>query len=129
METRSPAERALRFSELSLPRQRLVRICQMLNYGSIRRLEIKHGEPVFEPPPLLAVDLKLDRVGQARTEVELQDFLLRDELLRLMHHFDHLPNTTVELLEVYVGIPRRVVFISPLDSWPAFLVLGTGRQR
>jgi hypothetical protein len=127
METRSPARRVLRFSELSVPRQRLVRICQMVNYGSIRRLEIKHGDPVFEPPPLLAMDLKLDRTGPPRTEVELRDFLLRDELLCLLGHFDRLVTTTVEFLEVYAGIPRRVIFMVSIDACSAPLGLKAGR--
>jgi hypothetical protein len=127
MVTRSPAGRALRFSELSEPRQRLVRICQMLNYGSIRCLEIRHGDPVFEPPPLLAVDLKLDRTGPPRTEVELRDFLLRGELLCLMGHFDQLVTTTVECLEVSAGIPRRVIFIVSIDMCSTPLGLKAGR--
>ena len=100
----------------------------MVNYGSIRRLEITHGDPVFDPPPLLAVDLKLDRTGPPRAEVELGDFLLRDELLCLMAHFDRLVATTVEFLEVSAGIPRRVIFILPTDARSTFLGLRGGRS-
>lgn len=123
MQTRPTAARVLRFSELSIPRQRLLRICQMLNYGSVRKLAIKHGEPVFEPPPLLAMDLKLDQVCPVRTEAELQDFVLRDEVLCLMAHFDRLVTTTVDLLEVHAGIPRRAIFILSTDGRSAFLAL------
>jgi hypothetical protein len=127
MEMQSSGGRALRFSELFVPRQRLVRICQMVNYGSIRRLEIRHGDPVFEPPPLPAMDLKLDRTGPPRTEVELRDFLLRDELLWLLGHFDRLVTTAVEFLEVQAGIPRRVIFIVSIDACSASLGLKAGR--
>jgi hypothetical protein len=54
----SPAGWALRFSELSVPRERLVRICQMVNYGSIRRLEIKHADP----PAIAEGQLPADRL-------------------------------------------------------------------
>jgi hypothetical protein len=51
---------SLRLSNLSPQRQYLVRLCQRTNFGSIRGLAIRGGEPVFDPPPTLLVDVKLD---------------------------------------------------------------------
>jgi hypothetical protein len=100
----------LRFSDLSLHRQRLVRLCQSTNFGSIRGLEIRGGEPVFEPPPTLFLDVKLDGRDPSRPETELADFDLAQEVIRLMDRLDQMVTTTIELLEVRAGIPRRVVF-------------------
>jgi hypothetical protein len=52
--------RPLRFSELSPGRQALVRLCQVVNYGSVENLEVKDFEPTFDPPPVMLRDLKLD---------------------------------------------------------------------
>src|ERR1035438_6403887 len=41
----------LRFSQLSAPRQTLVRLCQAINHGSIENLEVRSSEPVFNPLP------------------------------------------------------------------------------
>jgi hypothetical protein len=120
MQTRSPARPALRLSELSVPRQRLIRLCQTINYGSIRGLEVlevKEGLPVFDPPPILLMDIKLDGDNAARPEVELRDFALRDEALQLMDHLDRLVTTRIECLEVHAGNPRRLILrVSSLEA-------------
>jgi hypothetical protein len=121
METQLPAKRALRFSDLSVPRQRLIRLCQEINYGSLRGLLIRDREPVFEPTPVLWVDLKLDGEPVARPETDLPDFVLKEEVVRLMDHLDRLVTTTVECLEVRAGTPRRVLFILSLTGRSAFV--------
>jgi hypothetical protein len=104
--------RLLRFSELSLPRQALVRLCQSLNYGQVQDVRVQDGDPVFDPAPLMLIELKLDVDETGRPEVDLNDFELRDEVCRLMARLDELKNTTIERLEVRAGIPRRVIFKS-----------------
>ena len=103
----------LRFSHLSPFRQRLVRGCQAINYGHIERLEVKNSEPIFKPETLVYVDIKLDLDYCARSEVGLADFVLPDEILRLMAWLDEIQNGTIEKLEVRAGIPRRLVYSSP----------------
>jgi hypothetical protein len=110
MHIRPPNPRASRFSDLSAQRQTLVRLCQTTNFGSIRGLEIKAGQPVFDPPPVVLLDLKLDGDDRPRPETNLGDFGLSQEVVRLMERLDEMPTTTVELLEIRAGIPRRVVF-------------------
>jgi hypothetical protein len=83
-----------------------------MNYGSIEGLEVRDSDPVFSPPPLVLIDIKLDNDQGPRTEVELSDFVLRDEVRRLLERFDELKNAKVERIEVQAGIPRRVVFES-----------------
>jgi hypothetical protein len=110
MLSRTPALRTPRFSELSLPRQMLIRLCQIINFGSIRGLEIRGAEPTFDPPPVLLIDLKLDGDDPPRPEIGLTDFGLSQEIVRLMERLDEQITTTIEILEVRAGIPRRVVF-------------------
>jgi hypothetical protein len=108
--------KALRFSDLSPPRQELLRLCQSTNFGSIRGLEIKEGQPVFEPPPVLLIDLKLDSGDPPRPEANLTDFDLSEEVVRLMQRLDELTTTTIDSLEVRAGIPRRVIFRAALKG-------------
>jgi hypothetical protein len=110
MYTHPPKSPTLRLSNLSPQRQHLVRLCQRLNFGSIRGLAIREGDPVFDPPPLLFADVKLDRDDPPRPETELADFDLVQEVVHLMNRLDDLITTTIELLEIRAGIPRRVVF-------------------
>jgi hypothetical protein len=83
-----------------------------MNYGSIQGLCVKEGDPVLSPPPLVLADIKLDSDEESRTELDLTDFVLRDEVCRLMAQFDRLNNARIERIEVRAGIPRRVLFES-----------------
>ena len=111
----------LRFSDLSPARQALVRLCQTMNFGSIRKLEIRDGQPVFDPPPLVLVDVKLDGGDPPRPETDLTDFELTQEVVRLLERLDDRAKTAIEVLEVRAGIPRWLVFRA---SAPPTLVVG-----
>lgn len=87
-------------------------MCQTTNWGVIQSFEIRDSEPVLNPPPAVLVDVKLDSDEQPRTDLDLTDFVLRDEVCRLMDQFDRLNNARIERIEVRAGIPRRVVFES-----------------
>jgi hypothetical protein len=100
---------ARRFSQLSAPRQALVRLCQVTNYGRIERLQVRDSEPVRDPPPLVVRDLKLDADQELRPELNLTDFVLKAEVCRLMDHLDELRNGVIERLEVQAGTPRRLM--------------------
>lgn len=109
-QTVSPLGRPLRFAQLSVPRQVLVRLCQATNFGSVLALEVRDREPVFDPAPEVLLHVRLDVDDVARPEADLSDFLLKDEVLRLLDLLDELITATIECLEIRAGIPRRVIF-------------------
>ena len=129
MQTCPPSRRTVRFSELSEPRQTLIRLCQSINFGSLRLLEIREREPVFDPTPVLLVDIKLDGAATARGEMDLHDFVLRDEVVCLMDHLDRLVDSTIECLDVHAGIPRRARFILSPAAHSDFLRLSIRSSR
>ena len=97
-----------RLTQLSAPRQALVRLFQSVNFGQIIGLAIRNGDPVFHPEPTVLLDVKLDADEGERQEADLADFTLRDEVCRLLAHLDQLQNGTVERIEVRSGVPRQV---------------------
>jgi hypothetical protein len=99
----------VRLSQLSAARQALVRLCQTINRGTIEDLEVRQTEPVFNPPPVVLRDLKLDADEEARPELALQDFALSGEVLRLMRLLDEIEFGSVRHIEVRAGIPRRIL--------------------
>lgn len=107
-----------RFSDLSAARQVLVRLFQSLNFGQIQDLAIRAGEPIFDPATAVLVDVKLDVDEGPRPEADLTDFVLQDEVRRLMARLDGLQNGTIERIEVRAGIPRRVIFERRLTEAP-----------
>src|SRR5580693_680416 len=104
-----PLSDRLRFSQLSVPRQTLVRLCQSINYGHIQDLSIKDREPLLHRRPAVLLDIKLDSEERPRDECASTDFLLCAETVRLMALLDQIDNAKISRLEVRAGIPRRVI--------------------
>jgi hypothetical protein len=105
-----------RFSQLSSPRQILVRLCQHVNYGLILNLQFADGEVSFGAPPEIVLDLKLDADVTQRPELDLSDFALPMEYCRLLGEIDSLKNGVIEKISVHDGLPRRVVLRGPLQE-------------
>lgn len=103
-----------RFTQLSAPRQALVRLLQSMNFGSIEHLEVRSGEPVFNPPPTVLVEVKLDAEGDSRPELHLADFELGKEVTRLLDQFDLLQDGSIDRIDVRYGLPRRAVIERPI---------------
>jgi hypothetical protein len=104
------------FSQLSAERQLLVRLCQRINYGVIQKLTVYAGEPILTPAPTVLVDVKLDGNEPERSELQLSDFALRDEVIRLMRELDALGHGAIERIDVRAGVPRRIVLESRLSG-------------
>jgi hypothetical protein len=116
----SPALRThqRKLSELSAPRQALVRLCQSIDYGQIIELRVRDCEPVFNPAPTVRLEVQLDADCNARPECLLDDFTLRDEVCRLLDRIDALEEGHFDRIEVRAGIPRRVVIERRLTEAP-----------
>lgn len=107
---------SLRFTQLSAPRQALVRILQSINFGYMEGLEVRRGEPVFNPAPMVFVEVKLDAANAPRQEMESADFELRSEVVRLAEQFDELGDGSIERIDIRHGVPRRVVIERPIQG-------------
>jgi hypothetical protein len=101
--------KSLRLSDLSPARQALVRLCQAINHGSIEDLEVLRSEPVFSPAPVMLKNVKLDSDEGPRPELALGDFVLSDQVCRLLRFIDELESGSIRHIEVRAGIPRRLV--------------------
>jgi len=110
--------KSLRFSALSPARQAMVRFCQAINHGSIEDLMVENGEPIFDGSPVMVKDVKLDSSEGPRPEATLEDFVLADEVLRLMGQLDEIRHGTIRRIEVRGGIPRRLLVESQRPGWP-----------
>ena len=103
-------------SEVSAPRQVLVRLCQSVDYGQILELHVRVGEPVFNPAPLVLRDIKLDADYAGRPETELADFTLSAEVCRLLDRIDEIKAGRIQRIEVRAGIPRRILIEAQLTE-------------
>jgi hypothetical protein len=107
---------AQRLTQLSPARQQLVRLCQTLNFGAVRSLEVRVGEPVFEPGPVVVYDWKLDGDDPPRPEVLTADFELRAEVRRMLAKLDQIGNGWIERIDVRAGLPRRMAIEVPTQG-------------
>ena len=105
-----------RFSQLSGPRQALVRLFQSMNFGTVESLDVRSGEPIFNPPPTVLLEVKLDSEPELRPELDVADFELRAEITRLFGQLDDLGNGSVERIDVRHGVPWRMVVDCPLKG-------------
>jgi len=110
--------KTLRFSQLSASRQALVRLCQTINHGSIEYLKVEHAEPLLDPSPVILKDVKLDSDEGPRPELALADFVVSDEIFRLMSRLDEMKCGTARRIEVRAGIARRIVIESDVFGAP-----------
>jgi hypothetical protein len=94
----------------------LVRLCQSINYGAIEDLKIEHSEPIFDPSPVILMDVKLDTDDGPRPEIDLSDFALCGEVRRLICQLHELGTGIIERLDVRGGIPRRIVLRGSLTK-------------
>lgn len=98
----------------------LVRVLQATNFGELQGIHVEDAEPIFDGGSMLVLDAKLDKEEETRPELDLTDFALGVEVLRLMSRLDELRNGIIQRLEVRAGIPRRLIFESRLMEGPVF---------
>src|SRR5882724_3201220 len=108
----------MRLSDLSAARVALVRLCQSIDYGRIEGLQVSNKEPVFDPQPLVLIDVKLNSAGGPRRETLLEEFELCDEVCGLIQQLDRLGSGRVDRIEIRDGIPRRILIEAKLiGAW------------
>ena len=100
----------MRFLELSKPRQRLIRLCQRVNYGSALNLLVTDGDICLDAPHEVIFEVRLDGDITRRHELDLTDFTLPVEVCRLLAQIDALKGGVIEKIVIHDGIPRRVIW-------------------
>jgi hypothetical protein len=98
-----------RFSQLTPARQALVRLCQAINHGSIENLGVENTEPVLKPQQLVLKSVKLDCDEGPRPELALRDFVVSEQVGRLLSLLDQIGRGAIRHIEIRAGVPRRIV--------------------
>lgn len=96
-------------ASLSSGRRRLVEMMQQLNFGRIEDLEIRSGEPLFNPAPRVVQDIKIGGENGPRPESSFPNFLLKNQVIELFEHFDRLGDATIAFIDVKHGLPFKLV--------------------
>jgi hypothetical protein len=81
---------------------------QTLNFGRIECLQVRNGEPVFDPAPRAVHKMKLGAENSPRPEAELNDFWLKHQTVELFGAIERLGNGQVLSIDVKHGLPFAV---------------------
>ena len=95
-------------ASLSRARRHLLRLIQKANFGRIEGLIVREGEPVFEPPPAVVLEIKFGAENGPRPELSTEDFTLKTQVVEMFNHLSRLGNGTIQSLEVRHGLPFRM---------------------
>jgi hypothetical protein len=94
-------------SSVSLPRRKLIEIMQSRNFGRFEGLFVCNREPVLDPLPRIIREIKASGENGSRSEIAVNDFLLKSQVVELFQFFDKLGNGLIEVLEFKHGLPFR----------------------
>ena len=100
-------------SSLSAPQQRLVELCQAVNFGRIEALRIRNGVPSFDPRPRVVQTIKLGGQNGARDEAILPDFWLKSSLVELLETIKEIGDGEILSIDVKHGLPFTVEIERP----------------
>ncbi len=94
----------------SLPpaRRRLVKIMQVLNFGRIEGLIVRHGEPAFDPRPRIVREVKFAGENGPRPESAKEDFMLKAEVQELFAQMEAMGDGVIRCIEVKHGLPFKM---------------------
>src|SRR5262249_10304250 len=92
-------------STLSVSRQRLVRLMQVINFGRIEGLAVREGEPVFDPDTRIIRDIKFGGENGPRPERGTDNFALKSQVVELFKQLDDLKNGIIDTLAIKHGLP------------------------
>ena len=95
-------------SSLSQPKACLIELMQQINFGCIKGLVIREGEPVLDPPPRVVRVIKLCAENGPRPEIAKGDFTLKVQVRDLFVQLDVLQSGVIGSLEVKHGLPFKM---------------------
>jgi hypothetical protein len=99
-----------RKSGLSAARRRLVELFQRINFGRVKNLTVRNGEPTFDPPPRVVTEVKFAAENGPRSERCAGDFALKAQVIELFAAFDSLGDGVIDVIEVKNGLPFKMEF-------------------
>jgi hypothetical protein len=108
----------IKFSQLSRPRQLLIRLCQRINHGCVLNVRVKNSDVFFDASSEASIDLRLDTDVSERPELGLTDFTLSLDHRRLLEQIESLKDGVLDKIVVHDGIPRRAVLRRAFPEGP-----------
>ena len=97
-----------RKATLTPRRKQLVELMQRMNFGTIEKLIVQNGDPIFNPAPVVTRQVKFGASNQARPESSLTDFALRNPVRELFAQMEAMGDGVIRCIEVKHGLPFKM---------------------
>lgn len=78
---------------------------QALNFGRILNIQVRDGEPRFSATTKIERLVRFGGSNQSRPEHNLDDFALKDEVLKFFDAIEQMGDGLISKLEVKYGLP------------------------
>jgi hypothetical protein len=91
----------------------LIELLQEKNFGCVKGLIVRAGEPVLDPPPEVVREVKFDADNDPRPERTAPDFRLKAQHVELMGLLDWVRDGVIESIEFRHGLPFRARVVEP----------------
>ena len=101
---------------LSPARKRLVELMQEVNYGRIERLQIRDGDPVFNPPPTVLRQYLFGKENGPNAYRGVDGFALKKKVAELFEIFDREPSLSIQELIIDNGLPVRMTVMNAVRA-------------
>lgn len=98
----------IRFSSLHQDWQHIIRIMQLMNYGRLENLEVMHGIPKDDRSLISVAEFRYAGDNGACPELDLEDFVLRREMVQFIEDLEALDTQTIKVVYVKHGLPFRM---------------------
>jgi hypothetical protein len=92
-------------STLTPKQRRLLTLMSSLNFARIEQLQVRGGQPVFDPPPRIYRDLKFGGDNGSRPEAARDNYLLKDRVVEFLSELEGIGDGTIACLVVRDGLP------------------------
>ena len=100
---RRPLAAGIPASSLSPNMRRLLRRMRRLGYGTIHRLHVRAGAPVFDPPPVVVRTVRLSEFEPGGRKPTRDDFALNRQQIALVRQLAAIDTGVVDVIKVHVG--------------------------
>lgn len=105
---------SVRYCSLTVAQQRLVLLMQAINFGEIRGLHVKCGQPVFQPRPEVVRFLRLGGETMPRSETGATEFAIKQPILELLDELLRLGSGCIPRIAIKHGLPTDLTLIGGL---------------
>jgi hypothetical protein len=95
--------------------KRLLRLFQKVNFGRVKRVVVRNGEPVFDPRPQVVRDIKFGGDNVSRPESVSVDYSLKPQVRELIEQLARLGDGVVKVIEVKHGLPFLMRVVESAD--------------